>query len=53
MVVLQKADTNLDEVVNDVNINNLLNCMPWSSFFSFSFFLCVCAFFSSHFALGI
>ena len=24
MVVLQKADTNLDEVVNDVN--NLVNC---------------------------
>ena len=60
MVALQKADTNLDEVVNDVN--NLVNCThchgPFFSFFLFLFFLlfffflfcicvwvCVCAFF--------
>ena len=44
MVVLQKADTNLDEVVNDVN--NLVNCIHCHGpfFFSFSFFcMCVCA----------
>ena len=53
MVVLQKADTNLDEVVNDVN--NLVNCTHchgpfFSSFFLFLFFcfcmcVCVCLFF--------
>ena len=48
MVALQKADTNLDEVVNDVN--NLVNCTHCHGpFFSFSFFLyvgvCVCLFF--------
>ena len=37
MVALQKADTNLDEVVNDVN--NLVNCTHCHDFFSFSFFL--------------
>ena len=37
MVALQKADTNLDEVVND--INNLVNCTHCHGpFFSFSFF---------------
>ena len=37
MVALQKADTNLDEVVNDVN--NLVNCTHCHGpFFSFSFF---------------
>ena len=42
MVALQKADTNLDEVVNDVN--NLVNCTHchgpvfFSSFFFFFFF---------------
>ena len=39
MVVLQKADTNLDEVVNDVN--NLVNCTHCHGLFSLSF-LCVC-----------
>ena len=43
MVALQKADTNLDEVVNDVN--NLVNCThcqgPFFFFFSFCF-VCVC-----------
>ena len=53
MVALQKADTNLDEVVNDVN--NLVNCTHCHGpFFSFFFFLsvlymcvgvCVCLFF--------
>ena len=40
MVALQKADTNLDEVVNDVN--NLVNCTHChgpSFFFFFFFFL--------------
>ena len=39
MVALQKADTNLDEVVNDVN--NLVNCTHCHGpfFFLFSFFL--------------
>ena len=38
MVALQKADTNLDEVVNDVN--NLVNCTHCHGpFFFFSFFL--------------
>ena len=58
MVALQKADTNLDEVVNDVN--NLVNCThchgPFFFLFSFFFFLfciCVCgwAFFSFLFLL--
>ena len=42
MVVLQKADTNLDEVVNDVN--NLVNCTHCHGlfFFFFASFLCVC-----------
>ena len=44
MVALQKADTNLDEVVNDVN--NLVNCThchgPFVFFFFFFFFVCVC-----------
>ena len=48
MVALQKADTNLDEVVNDVN--NLVNCTHCHgpSFFLFLFFpfllfcMCVC-----------
>ena len=45
MVALQKADTNLDEVVNDVN--NLVNCThchgPFFLFlFSSSVFVCVC-----------
>ena len=62
MVALQKADTNLDEVVNDVN--NLVNCTHchgpfFLSFFFFFFFffffssvlymcvgVCVCLFFS-------
>ena len=61
MVALQKADTNLDEVVNDVN--NLVNCTHCHGpfflllFFFFSFFLfcicvwvCGCAFFSSFFS---
>ena len=58
MVALQKADTNLDEVVNDVN--NLVNCThchgpSFFFFFLFSFFffflfcicvwVCWCAFF--------
>ena len=57
MVALQKADTNLDEVVNDVN--NLVNCTHCHGpFFLFSFFffpvlyMCVlymCAFFFSFF----
>ena len=41
MVALQKADTNLDEVVNDVN--NLVNCThchgPFFFFFFFFLFL--------------
>ena len=41
MVALQKADTNLDEVVNDVN--NLVNCThchgPFFLFFFLLFFL--------------
>ena len=41
MVALQKADTNLDEVVDDVN--NLVNCThchgPFFFFFFFFFFL--------------
>ena len=46
MVALQKADTNLDEVVKD--INNLVNCTHCHGpffflFFFFSFcFVCVC-----------
>ena len=60
MVALQKADTNLDEVVNDVN--NLVNCTHchgpfFLSFFPFCFCMCVCAFFflsfSSYFTLDI
>ena len=63
MVALQKADTNLDEVVNDVN--NLVNCThchgPFFLLLSFFFFFfsfcfvcvcvyeCVCAFFSFSF----
>ena len=52
MVALQKADTNLDEVVKDVN--NLVNCTHcrgpfFFSFFFFSFlsvlYVCVGAFF--------
>ena len=53
MVALQKADTNLDEVVNDVN--NLVNCThchgPFFFFFFFSsssfcfVYVCGCAFF--------
>ena len=50
MVALQKADTNLDEVVNDVN--NLVNCTHCHGpfffsffFFSFCFCMCVCLFF--------
>ena len=40
MVALQKADTTLDEVVNDVN--NLVNCTHCHGpFFFFSFFLSV------------
>ena len=66
MVALQKADTNLDEVVNDVN--NLVNCTHCHGpFFFFFFFLLsvlymcvgvwVCLFFfffsSSYFTLDI
>ena len=61
MVVLQKADTNLDEVVND--INNLVNCTHCHGLFFSFFFFCVCAFcvcvcvclfsFSSYFTLDI
>ena len=66
MVALQKADTNLDEVVNDVN--NLVNCThchgPFFSFFLFFFLFCICVwvcgcafffffFFSSYFTLDI
>ena len=44
MVALQKADTNLDEVVNDVN--NLVNCThchgPFFFFFFFFFLFCMC-----------
>ena len=44
MVALQKADTNLDEVVNDVN--NLVNCThchgPSFFFFFFFFFPSFC-----------
>ena len=41
MVALQKADTNLDEVVNDVN--NLVNCTHCHGPFFFFFFLfCIC-----------
>ena len=43
MVALQKADTNLDEVVNDVN--NLVNCTHCHGpfFLLFFFFLfCIC-----------
>ena len=36
MVALQKADTNLDEVVNDVN--NLVNCTHCHGPFFFSLF---------------
>ena len=47
MVALQKADTNLDEVVNDVN--NLVNCTHCHGPFFFFFFssvlyVCVCLF---------
>ena len=64
MVALQKADTNLDEVVNDVN--NLVSCTHchgpfpppfFPLFFSFCFVcvrvyecVCVCAFFSFFFS---
>ena len=59
MVALQKADTNLDEVVNDVN--NLVNCThchgPFFFFFFSLFFLfckcvwvCGCLFFLSFFS---
>ena len=65
MVALQKADTNLDEVVNDVN--NLVTCThchgPFFFFFLFFFcfvYVCGCvgAFFffffsSSYFTLDI
>ena len=68
MVALQKADTNLDEVVNDVN--NLVNCThchgPFFFFFFFFFLFCICVwvcgcafffffffFFSSYFTLDI
>ena len=64
MVALQKADTNLDEVVNDVN--NLVNCThchgPFFFFFSSSFcfvYVCGCVgvpfffFFFSYFTLDI
>ena len=56
MVALQKADTNLDELVNDVN--NLVNCTHCHGpFFPFFFLFCICvcvwggggAFFSSSF----
>ena len=59
MVALQKADTNLDEVVNDVN--NLVNCTHCHGPFFLSFFsfflsvlymcvgVCVCLFFFSFF----
>ena len=41
MVVLHKADTNLDEVVNEVN--NLVNCTHCHGLLFFFFlFLCVC-----------
>ena len=44
MVALQKADTNLDEVVNGVN--NLVNCThchgPFFLLFFFLFCMCVC-----------
>ena len=44
MVALQKADTNLDEVVNDVN--NLVNCThchgPFFFLFFFFFLFCMC-----------
>ena len=61
MVALQKADTNLDEVVNDVN--NLVNCThchgPLFLFFLFFLlsvlYMCVgvwvCLFFFSFFLL--
>ena len=59
MAALQKADTNLDEVVNDVN--NLVNCTHCHGpFFFLSFlsvlYVCVCLFFfffSSYFTLDI
>ena len=58
MVALQKADTNLDEVVNDVN--NLVNCThchgPFFSLFFFCVCVCVCVclfFFFSYFTLDI
>ena len=40
MVALQKADTNLDEVVNDVN--NLVNCTHCHGPFFFFFFSSFC-----------
>ena len=53
MVGLQKADTNLDEVVNDVN--NLVNCTHCHGLFSSSFCVCVygcvCVFFFFFFIL--
>ena len=48
MVVLQKADTNLDEVVND--INNLVNCTH-CHVFCCCFFVCVCVPFFFFFVL--
>ena len=59
MVALQKADTNLDEVVNDVN--NLVNCTHCHGpFFLFFFLFCMCVgvcffvlFSSSYFTLDI
>ena len=63
MVALQKADTNLDEVVNDVN--NLVNCTHCHGpffllflFFCFCMCVCVCvpfflSFFSLYFTLDI
>ena len=47
MVALQKADTNLDEVVNDVN--NLVNCTHCHGPFFFSFFFFVFFFLSLFF----
>ena len=59
MAALQKADTNLDQVVNDVN--NLVNCTHCHGPFFYLFFLlfckCVCVpfffLFSSYFTLDI
>ena len=43
MVALQKADTNLDEVVNDVN--NIVNCTHCHGPFFFLFFFFLSLFF--------